>query len=168
MEDVQRDKNAIRQMFEDVSLGAPENAVGFVMWRIVARYQREVDRALAKLNLTNLQFITVASVAWFGRHGTPVTQIELARAVGIHPMQISQTLKTLEKKKMVSRVRSQSDTRAKTVEVTNAGLKALRDALPIVIVMQRRVFGEGGRPGGALLETLLELDRNLPEDMTDS
>ncbi len=150
-------------MFEEVSLGAPERAVGFVMWRIVARYQRQVDRALAKLDLTNLQFITLASVAWFGRDGEPVTQTELARSAGIHPMQISQTLKALEAKRMVSRRRSQSDTRAKRVEVTNAGLSALRDALPRIIVVQRRVFGEGGLPGGPLLEALLELDRNLPE-----
>ena len=87
-------------MFENVSLGAPENAVGFVMWRIVARYQREIDRALAPDNLTNLQFITLALVGWFGREGTPVTQIELARLAGIHPMQVSQTLKALETKKI--------------------------------------------------------------------
>ena len=90
-------------MFEEVSLGAPENAVGFVMWRVMARYQREMDRALADYDLTNLQFITLALVAWFGREGEAVTQIELAGLAGIHPMQISQTLKALEAKKMVLR-----------------------------------------------------------------
>src|SRR5579871_4778789 len=94
---------AIQAMFDEATLGAPENAVGFVMWRIVARYQREVDRTLAPLQLTNLQFITLALVAWFGRAETPVTQIELARSAGIHPMQVSQTMKALESKKMISR-----------------------------------------------------------------
>jgi DNA-binding MarR family transcriptional regulator len=73
-------------------------------------------------------------------------------------MQVSQTLKALERKKMVSRRRSQSDTRAKRAEITAMGLRTLRDALPRVIAVQYRLFGEAGRPGGALLERLLHLD----------
>jgi DNA-binding MarR family transcriptional regulator len=96
-------KDVIRQVFDEVSLGAPENAVGFVMWRIVMRYQRKADRALEICNLINLQFITLAQIAWFGREDRPATQIELARRSGIHPMQVSQTLKVLELKKLVSR-----------------------------------------------------------------
>ena len=52
-------------------------------------YQREVDRALTTINLTSLQFITLALVAWFGRTNEPVMQIELARSAGIHLIQIS-------------------------------------------------------------------------------
>ena len=151
-------------MFEEVSLGAPENAVGFVMWRIVARYQREVDRALEPENLTNLQFITVALVAWFGRENRPLTQIELARSAGIHPMQVSQTLKALETKKMISRRRSKSDTRAKRVEVTTMGVETLRLALPKVIAVQGQFFGAAGRPGGSLLKQLLSIDARMLED----
>ena len=157
---MQIDPEVILEMFDEVSLGAPENAVGFVMWRIVAKYQREVDRVLTTIDLTSLQFITLALVAWFGRTNEPVTQIELARSAGIHPMQVSQTLKVLETKKMVSRRRSRSDTRAKRVVVTSAGLKALRQALPKVVDVQSRIFGEAGRPGGSLLRELLRIDGN--------
>ena len=158
---MQKKPDTIRQMFEEVSLGAPENAVGFVMWRIVARYQREVDRALVPLALTNLQFITLALVAWFSRDDRPITQIELARSAGIHPMQVSQTLKALETKKMIARQRSGSDTRAKRVEVTEPGLDTLKQALPKVIAVQGRLFGEAGLPGGRLLQELLRIDGNL-------
>ena len=154
-------------MFEEVSLGAPENAVGFVMWRVMARYQREMDRALAVDDLTNLQFITLALVAWFGREDEAVTQIELAGLAGIHPMQISQTLKALEAKKMVLRRTSRSDSRAKRVAATKRGISSLRKALPKAIAVQRQVFGDSGRPGGALLTQLLQLDRNLPGDGID-
>ena len=150
-------------MFDDVSLGAPENAVGFVIWRIAARYQREVDRSLAFLNLTNLQFITLALVTWFNREGEPVTQIELARSAGIHPMQVSQTLKSLETKKMILRRRSKADTRAKRVEVTSAGFQVLQTALPEVIAVQRRLFGETGHPGGSLLKELIRVDSTMVE-----
>jgi DNA-binding MarR family transcriptional regulator len=155
------DANGIRKMFETASLGAPENAVGFVLWRIVARYQREIDHALAPLDLTNLQFVTLALSAWFARSGDEVNQAELARFGGIHPMQISHMLKTLENKGLVSRKRSSSDARAKQIEITQSGLHSLRQALPLVIEVQGRLFGEQGHPGGNLHKTLLKLDREL-------
>ena len=151
-------------MFEEVSLGAPDNAVGFVMWRIVGRYQREMDRALAAIDLTHLQFMLLAIVAWFGRSGQAVTQIDLARSGGIQPMQVSQTIRVLETKKLLSRTRSSTDTRAKRVEVTSAGLKSLRRAMPIAIEVQRKLFGESGQPGGALLRTMRRVHSNMPEE----
>ena len=150
-------------MFETDSLGAPESAVGFVLWRIVARYQREVDRALIPLDLTHLQFVTLALAAWFGRSGETVNQAELARFGGIQPMQISHMLKTLESKGFITRERSVADTRAKRVMVTRDGVKVLRQALPRVIGVQGRLFGEEGAPGGRLLRSLLELDRRQNE-----
>jgi DNA-binding MarR family transcriptional regulator len=150
--------DAIRQVFEDKSLGVPENAVGFVIWRIAAGYQREVDRALAPDDLTNLQFITLALVAWSGREDVPVTQIELARSARIHPMQVSQTLKALESKGMVSRRKSKVDTRAKRVEITKLGLRALSGAFPKVKEVQMRLFGTAGLPGGSLLGELLRAE----------
>ena len=163
MKGVKSSLEAIRTMFNEASLGAPENAVGFVMWRIVAKYQREVDRTLAPLHLTNLQFITLALIAWFGRERKPVTQIELARSAGIHPMQVSQTLKALEGKEMISRHHTETDTRAKRVEVTGTGFKALQKAFPKVLLVQRSLFGEAGLPGGSLLRELLQVDKSLLE-----
>jgi DNA-binding MarR family transcriptional regulator len=156
--------DAIRHMFEDVSLGAPDNAVGFVMWRIVARYQREMDRALTAVDLTHLQFMLLALVAWCGRSGEAVKQIELARSGGIQPMQVSQTIRVLETKKLLCRTRSKIDTRAKQVGITRKGLVTLRNAMPIAIEVQRRLFGEPGHPGGALLRSLLLVHSQMPEE----
>jgi DNA-binding MarR family transcriptional regulator len=154
-------------MFDTVSLGSPENAIGFVLWRIVARYQRETDRALVSFDLTNLQFATLAIIAWLGQSGEPATQAELSRFGGIHPMQISQTLKMLEYKTLVLRERSNSDTRAKHVRLTRNGLDTLRQAFPVVIEVQRRLFGEAGRPGGRLLAALLRLEKEQVATTTE-
>ena len=151
--------HAIQDLFATSSLGAPEKAVGFVLWRVVHRYIREVDRALAPLGLTHLQFTTLALAAWLGRTGETVTQVALARSADIQPMQVSHMLKTLEDKRLVTRARNAADTRAKHIQVTAAGLRALRRALPMGIEVQRRLFGEEGKPGGRLLATLQRLDR---------
>ena len=149
---------ALTHLFETASLGAPENAVGFVLWRVVHRYQREADRALAALDLTNLQFMTLALAAWLGRTGDAVTQADLSRAGDIQPMQVSHMLKTLEHKALITRVRSTADVRAKQIEITKAGVAALRRALPAMIEVQGRLFGADGRVGGSLLSALLRLD----------
>ncbi len=154
------DKNALAELFATASLGAPENAVGFVMWRVVHRYVREVDQALAPLDLTHLQFQTLALAGWLNRTGGPVTQSGLATSGDIHPMQVSQILKTLERKGFVARARSAEDVRAKRVEVTDSGGAALRAAMPLVIEVQHRIFGDEGLPGGSLLNTLLRLDNS--------
>ncbi|MFI9388152.1 MarR family winged helix-turn-helix transcriptional regulator [Kutzneria sp. NPDC052558] len=146
------------KLFAEVSLGAPENAVGFVLWRLVHRYQREADRALAPLDLTQLQFMTLTMAAWLGRSGEPVAQATLAEHGDIQPMQLSHMLKALEAKGFVRRTTNPADVRAKCLTVTAAGLAVLREALPLVIDVQRRLFGDQGLPGGDLLEALVALD----------
>ena len=83
-----------------------------------------------------------------------MTQVALARFGDIHPMQVSQVLRTLEVKGMVARPRSDTDTRAKRIEVTGNGVAALRLAMPLAIAVQARLFGKAGAPGGSLLAEL--------------
>ena len=152
------DTHAIEELFATLSLGAPQNAVGFVMWRVVHRYQREVEQALRPMDLTHLQFVTLTLVAWMAREGEAATQSELARFGDIHPMQVSNVLKALEQKRMVRRTPSLGNALAKQVAFTPTGMKALREALPLVIRVQGRLFGDQGRPGGSLLNALVGID----------
>lgn len=154
------ERSKISEFFETTSLGSPENAVGFVLWRVMHRYQREVDRVLGPLNLTHLQFTTLALVAWFGRSGAIATQADLARSGDIHPMQVSHMLKTLEAKVLVKRTSSRTNAVAKQAGITPEGLSVLRRAMPLVIDVQERLFGDEGRPGGPLLTSLLRVAGN--------
>ena len=158
------DAQAITEMFETASLGAPQNAVGFVLWRVVHRYQREVDQALRPLGLTHLQFIVLALAAWTARSGEHATQSELAALGDIHQMQVSNVVKALERSGFVTRTRSARHALAKRVAITDDGLEALRAALPLGIAIQARLFGDAGLPGGALLDMLACIDREGRED----
>ncbi|WP_232491084.1 MarR family winged helix-turn-helix transcriptional regulator [Mycobacterium dioxanotrophicus] len=152
------DADAIEELFATGSLGGPDKAIGFVLWRVLHRYIREADRALADFNLTHLQFQTLALAAWLGRSGEPVTQAQLARAGDVAPMQVSHMMKALEGKGWISRPRSSSDVRAKNVEITADGLAVLRRALPVMIELQQQMFGDDGVPGGSLLTALLQVE----------
>jgi len=151
------DPRKLQKFFEQKTLGSPNAAIGFVLWRVVHRFQRDIDRALLPLDLTHLQFTILALLAWSNRSGEPVTQAELARSADIEPMQISQVLKALEMKGLIERRASASNARAKVSDITEAGLAALGKAMPIAIESQRRMFGEHGLPRGKLLRMLLEI-----------
>ena len=151
-------KKKLDAVFAAPTLGAPENSVGFVLWRLVHRYVRELDRELAGLDLTHLQFTILALAAWLARSSEVVTQPQLARFGDIHPMQVSKVLKVLEDKSLVRRPGSEADTRVRLVAITTTGVTALGRALPIAVEVQARLFGPGGRPGGILLTALLELN----------
>lgn len=154
------DPDAITELFETVSLGAPQQAVGFVLWRVMHRYQREIDQALRPLGLTHLQFTALALAAWSQRSGEAATQSQLAVMGDIHPMQVSNVVRALDAKGLVKRSPSPGNALAKRVALTKAGLDALRTALPLGIAIQARLFGTEGRPGGSLLATLVAIDRD--------
>jgi DNA-binding MarR family transcriptional regulator len=153
------DADAIRVLYENGSLGSPDNAVGFVLWRVMHRYQRAAERALAPLDLTHLQFTTLAMVGWMCRSGDAATQAALGREADIHPMQVSLMLKALEAKGMVSREASTTDTRTRLVGLTERGLEALRAAFPVVITLQGEMFGRAGAPDGPLLGALRKVEQ---------
>lgn len=147
-------------VFAEPAFGSPDKAIGFVLWRVMHRYVRELDRALAPLDLTHLQFTVLALAAWLTQSDEQVSQSRLARFGDIHPMQVSNVLKALEAKAMVLRAPDPDDTRSKIVTVTKCGRDVLREAFPIAVDVQHDLFGDAGQPGGALHEQLLAIDRS--------
>ena len=132
----------LHALFAASRVQAPEDTIGFLLWRVAHRHQREVDRVLAPLGLTHLQFVLLVQTAWLGRDGDPVTQCGLARYGKIHPMQLSSLLKTLEAKGLVGRSRSPGNVRAKQVALTDAAIRLLGTALPRVTALQTTFFGD--------------------------
>lgn len=144
-------------LFDTASLGSPRNAIGFVLWRVVHRYERELEQALRSLDLTHLQFTLLALVAWTQKQGESPNQAELARAGDIHVMQVSNVLKALEHKALIVRHVATGNATAKSVALTVEGMERLRAAFPIAIEVQQRLFGNAGMPGGSLLTALNQL-----------
>ena len=129
-------------LFAASGVRQPEDTVGFLLWRVAHRHQREVDRVLAPLDLTHLQFVVLVQVAWLGRDGDDVSQVALAVYSKIHPMQLCNVLKTLEAKALVVRQRCPGNARAKRVVLTDAAVALLGDALPRVTALQTTFFGD--------------------------
>lgn len=114
------------------SFGKAEDSPGYLLWQVTTLWQREIKKRLDELNLTHSQYVLLASLLWLTGQDRPVTQIDLSLHSKIDPMTTSTVLRTLEKKGWVQRAEHPTDTRAKTVVLTPAGIDLVRRAIPVV------------------------------------
>lgn len=155
----------LHALFAATRLQQPEDAIGFLLWRVAHRHQREVDRVLAPLGLTHLQFVVLIQAAWLSRDGASVTQAGLARYGKIHPMQLSTVLKTLAEKQLVERGRCPVGGRAKQVVLTDAAVELLAAALPLMRALQTTFFGPDPAFGADLHARLRQVVMGWGEDV---
>jgi DNA-binding MarR family transcriptional regulator len=114
------------------SVESPDDSSGFLLWQVTNLWQREIRKALVKYNLTHSQFVLLASTYWLTLHKPEVTQIALSSHTKIDPMTTSTVLRTLQAKKLVQRLEHATDTRAKTVELTDEGRRMTKLAVKTV------------------------------------
>ena len=125
----------------DFSFDRPEESSGFLLWQVTNLWQREIKKALEDYGLTHSQYVLLASIHWLTIHKQEVTQIVLSAHTKIDPMTTSTVLKTLQKKGLIQRQEHLTDTRAKTVGLTDDGknvlLAVFAPAFPLSLLRQR-------------------------------
>ena len=137
----------------------PKNSAGYLLWQVTHLWQRQVEVALAALDITHLQFVLLAGIGWLTRKGELLTQVQLAEFCKIDVMQISQVARKLEMKKLVKRSAHPSDTRAKVLTLTPTGTTTLRQALPLIQHLDAEFFSPCNY--AALLIELQQLHREI-------
>lgn len=122
----------------------PEQSPGFLLWQVSTKWRREIETALATMNLTHPQFVLLASLGWLTRHQATVTQVELARHCGTDVNMTSQVLRSLEQKGYIERHRRKGDERSKFPQLTEQGAKLVEQAIPLVEKVDDDFFGKLG------------------------
>src|SRR5437879_8324255 len=109
-----------------------EDSSGFLLWQVTNLWQREIKKALEKHGLTHSQFVLLASIHWLTLSKQNVTQILLSSHTKIDPMSTSTVLRILQEKGLLKRQEHETDTRAKTVLLTDKGIKLVSQAVKTV------------------------------------
>lgn len=122
------------------SVEKPEQSSGFLLWQVTNLWQREIKKALEIYNLTHSQFVLLASIHWLSLHGKDVTQIVLSAHTKIDPMTTSTVLRTLQKKDLIHRQEHATDTRAKTISLTQNGISITKQAVVTVENFDKQFF----------------------------
>lgn len=143
----------------DFSFDKSEESTGFLLWQVTNLWQREIKKALEEFKLTHSQFVLLASIHWLTLDKQNVTQILLSNHTKIDPMTTSTVLRTLQSKGLIKRQKHETDTRAKTVLLTEKGIDNVKKAIKSVEKFDIIFFssiGEKTNEFNSKLTTLLE------------
>jgi len=99
----------------------PTDDIGFLIWQIMKSWQRGKHRLLDEFGITASQMEILSAIYHMGQSGQEVTQIAISNMTNVDPMTTSTILRNLQKKKLIDRKLSKTDTRARVVEVTAEG-----------------------------------------------
>lgn len=142
------------------SVEKAEESSGFLLWQVTNLWQREIKKALEPYDLTHSQFVLMASIHWLILHKQDVTQILLSSHTKIDPMTTSTVLRTLQTKGFLQRQEHLTDTRAKTVGLTESGKKIIKQAVKTVETFDRNFFAKLGNKTETFNKQLLKLLEN--------
>ena len=140
----------------------PHESPGFLLWQVANGWQRRMRAALKEVDLTHVQFVVLAGIAWLSQDGETPTQARLARHAKTDAMMTSQILRTLSTKGYIERGPSPLDRRAKNLTLTPEGRKVVARSIRLVEAADKGFFGVLERGPGDLashLRRLLEADR---------
>jgi len=113
----------------EFSFKNPNDSPGYLLAHVTMLWQRKQKKALDPLDLTHTQFVLLASLSWLSRENNAVTQVDIANQSNADRMMVSKVLRTLEEKKFITRQEHESDTRAKTIQLTKTGTETLQKAI---------------------------------------
>jgi DNA-binding MarR family transcriptional regulator len=120
----------------------PSESPGFLLWHATLRWQRAVSRALARFDLTHVQFVLLACTWWLNQQGRRPSQVALAEFAGTDVKMTSQVLRILERKDLLERETDPADTRAMRLRVTRRGGRLAPRALAAVQQVDEEFFAE--------------------------
>ncbi|EMO64806.1 MarR family winged helix-turn-helix transcriptional regulator [Leptospira borgpetersenii] len=109
-----------------------EESTGFLFWQITNLWQKRIRENLLILDLTHVQFVLLASLAWFEETSQKATQVRLAEHAKTDVMMTSKVLRSLESKKLLTRQPDPEDSRANCLFLTLEGKKLVEKAVHIV------------------------------------
>ena len=112
----------------------------FHMMRATHSYKKSTRRLLVDFDITQTQLMLLGSLLIYTREGKVATQIDLADYLEADKMMVSKVLRTLEKKGLIIRENHPQDGRAKSLVVTEKGLKIIEATLKVVTKFNEEFF----------------------------
>ena len=123
---------------------------GFLLvWHLALRWRADVDRAVARLELSHAGYAVLASLRALTRAGETPSQQRLAAYAGSGPASVSRTVRELERDGLVVRMLDPSDHRTRRLSLTERGAAVADEANRIVQRLERQLIAPLGDPRGA-------------------
>ncbi|GHU88728.1 MarR family transcriptional regulator [Bacteroidia bacterium] len=132
--------------------------LGFLVLQMSNLWEQNHKKVLKRYHITHTEFCVLASIHWLSEHDNlSTTQIGLAKHIKTDPMNISQTIKGLEKQKLVLRTCHPMDVRANLVLLTSEGKEIIEKAALTIHEAERRFFQILGRNYNYFRDCMIKL-----------
>lgn len=118
----------------------PKEDIGYLIWQITKFWQRGKHKALDEFGLTSSQLEILGAVFHLTKENKEITQILLSQETHIDPMTTSTILRNLQKKGLIIRKESETDTRARIVELTKDGEDLFSKAISKIKLIYDKLF----------------------------
>lgn len=109
----------------------PEDFAGFLIWQLSNKWEKYVNQKLKEFNISQGECFHLISIMQLSKRLNEVTQVDIAHVTGGSIMNTSKILKSLEKKKWITR-QTASDSRAKKVSITETGIAISVDVAKVL------------------------------------
>src|SRR5690606_37220436 len=106
--------------------------LGYLLRLLSLLWHRRLDAELAKIDLTEMQFVLLIGLGWMTEHGEWVTQTELAEFCTISPALASQVMRSLVRKKLVKVRPNAKDGRSRLLQLSEQGEAKLIKAVAVL------------------------------------
>ena len=123
----------------------PEDFAGFLIWQLSNKWEKYVNQKLKEFNINQGESFSLISILQLSKKLDEVTQVDIANATGGSIMNTSKILKSLEKKQWIIR-QTASDSRAKKVTVTEAGIAISVVIAPLLGMADKTFYGTNRTP----------------------
>lgn len=120
--------------------GDTHDNIGYLIWRIYKYWQKMQQKVLDEFDLTGSQMELLGAISYAKANEIETTQIVLSQETEIDPMTTSTLLRNMEKKGLISRRESETDTRARIVELTDEGLDIFTRAVSKVKKENKKIL----------------------------
>lgn len=128
-----------RSMRLKTQFGSAEQSPGFLLWKASNRLQRLHGRCLADLGLTPSQFSVMMCLVYLRQDGA-VNSARIVQHTGMDKMAVSDLVKALQKKRLLSRSADTDDGRSRLIEPTARGVALTNSAVAKVEALDARYF----------------------------
>ena len=129
----------------------------FYFKQVLHQMQKQIRETLVDFDLTETQFTLLMGLIVLTKDGRRATQMDLANFMKLDKMMVSEVLRTLEKKGYVNRVSNPEDKRAKSLIVTEKGIKINEMALERTVEIDEQFFSALGDDREELVRILKKL-----------
>lgn len=113
--------------------------LGILIGRIARSWRNEVDRRLAVFGITQSRWLTLLHLSRMSR---PVTQRELADAMGVQAPTLVPILERLEAEHLIERRTSSADRRSKAVHLSAEAAPVLRRIAVTTAAIRSELFAD--------------------------